>query len=120
MGTRSVSTRRLGRDRTADVRVIMGGMPSRSEVSEIVGLPRNWAVEFHRDPVGSTNIILVPDLVDDAVGPTLVIYWDGPVVRLDAFRWDSYTGIGEYSEVSHALAAASKLIHDEAAAGSIH
>ena len=110
MGTLSVSRRRLVHDHAVDLRVIIGGLPSPSEVAEIVGLPANWSVEFHRDPVGGTNIALVPDPVNDAVGPTLVIYWDGPVVRLDALRWDTYMGIGGYPGLSDALAAASTLI----------
>jgi hypothetical protein len=120
MGTDSVQTRRLRREHAIDFRVISGGMPSPSEVAKIVGLPANWTVEFHRDPVGSTNIALVPDQANDAIGPTLVVYWDGAVVRLDALRWDTYTGIGAYRGVTDALIAASALIRQGTAAARVH
>jgi hypothetical protein len=100
--------------------VITGGIPSPSEVARSASLPPNWVVEFHDDPAGSTNIILLPDPIDDAVGPTLVIYWDGPVVRLDALRWDIYSGIGEYGSLDGALAVAAKLIREATAAESVH
>ena len=120
MGTHAVSMRRLARDHAVNLRVITGGMPSPTEVSESLNLPSNWSVEFHRDPVGNTNIILVPDPLDDVVGPTLVIYSDGPVIRLDALRWDTYSGIGEYRGFDEALVVAAKLIHETTSVESAH
>lgn len=110
-----MSTGQLCRENAVDLQVIMGGLPSLSQIAEMVSLPANWSVEFHRDPVGSTNIALVPDSANDALGPTLVVYWDGPVVRLDALRWDTYLGIGAYPGLTDALAAASTLIRQDTA-----
>ena len=111
---------RLRRDRAVALRVITGGMPSPSEVSESVALPANWSIEYHHDPEGVTNIVLMPDPIDDSAGPTLVIYRDGSVVHLDALRWDTYAAVGEYGAVGDALAAAARLIHEAVALENVH
>jgi hypothetical protein len=40
-------------------------------------------------------MIMPPD-VDDMIGPLLVVHKVASMFRLDQFRWDSYSNVGDY------------------------
>ena len=40
--------------------------------------------------------MIMPPGVDDAIGPLLVVHKVDLMFRLDQFRWDSYSNVGDY------------------------
>jgi hypothetical protein len=56
----------------------------------------DWSVEVYTDPMGEVSFMIIPPDVDDAIGPTLIIYKAASVFHLDQFRWDEYGSLGDY------------------------
>ena len=68
-----------------------------SVLTELVnGIAPDWSVEIYRDPVGEVSVLINPPDVNDACGPTLIIYKSASVFHLDQFRWDKYSSLGDY------------------------
>ena len=40
--------------------------------------------------------MIMPPNVDDAIGPLLVVHKVASMFRLDQFRWDRYSNVGDY------------------------
>ena len=63
----------------------------------VVGERRpDWSVELHHDPISQPMIVILPESLDDATGPTLVVYSDETAFHLDELRWDVYRRLGDY------------------------
>ena len=58
-----------------------------------------WSVEIYTDPMGEVSVLINPPNVDDAAGPTLIIYKSASVFHLDQFRWDEYGNVGDYLDL---------------------
>jgi len=56
----------------------------------------NWSVELHRDVFGKLIIVILPADLDDAIGPTLVVYEDGTAFHLEELHWDAARKLGDY------------------------
>jgi hypothetical protein len=56
----------------------------------------NWSVELHHDVLRKPMIVILPENLDDAIGPTLVVYGDETVFHLEELRWDTCRKRGDY------------------------
>ena len=59
-------------------------------------LAPEWSADIHCDPVGEISLMIMPPEVRDEIGPLLVVHKVASVFRLDQFRWDVYSVLGEY------------------------
>jgi hypothetical protein len=62
----------------------------------IAGLTPNWSVELHHDVLRKPMIVILPENLDDAIGPTLVVYGDEIAFHLEELRWDICRKRGDY------------------------
>jgi|HubBroStandDraft_3_1064219.scaffolds.fasta_scaffold844607_1 hypothetical protein len=62
----------------------------------IAGLIPNWSVELHHDVLRKPMIVILPEDLDDAIGPTLVVYADEIAFHLEELRWDTCRKRGDY------------------------
>ena len=62
----------------------------------IAGLIPNWSVELHHDVLRKPMIVILPENLDDAIGPTLVVYADKIAYHLEELRWDTCSKHGDY------------------------
>jgi hypothetical protein len=56
----------------------------------------HWSVELHLDVLRKPMIVILPENLDDAIGPTLVVYRDETTFHLEELRWDNYRKLGDY------------------------
>jgi hypothetical protein len=62
----------------------------------VVELLPDWSVELHHDELRKPMIVIQPENLDDAIGPTLIIYRDKAAFHLEELRWDTYRKLGHY------------------------
>ncbi len=62
----------------------------------VVELLPDWSVELHHDELREPMIVIQPENLDDAIGPTLVVYRDETAFHLEELRWDTYRKLGDY------------------------
>lgn len=58
-----------------------------------------WSVELSQAFFGESNLVIMPEDADDAVGPTFVIYRDKGGFCLDQVQWDDTSAIGIYASL---------------------
>jgi len=56
----------------------------------------DWSVELHHDVLRKPMIVILPENLDDAIGPTLVVYGDETAFHLEELRWDACRKLGDY------------------------
>ncbi len=69
-------------------------------------LVADWSVELHLDVLRKPMIVILPDNLDDAIGPTLAVHGDEIAFHLEELHWDTCRKIGVYREwgdVLHAV-----------------
>jgi hypothetical protein len=71
----------------------------------IAELASDWSVELHLDVLRKPMIVILPETLDDAIGPTLVVYRDETAFHLEELRWDAYRKLGDYREWTDVLRA---------------
>ena len=64
--------------------------------SVIAELVPDWTVELHLDMLCKPMIVILPENLDDAIGPTLVVYGDDTAFHVEELRWDACRKLGEY------------------------
>jgi hypothetical protein len=62
----------------------------------IAELVSDWSVELHLDVLRKPMIVILPETLDDAIGPTLVVYRDETGFHLEELRWNAYRKLGDY------------------------
>lgn len=62
----------------------------------IAGLMPDWSVELHYDVQCKPMIVILPVDLDDATGPTLVVYGDETGFHLEELLWDTCRKLGDY------------------------
>jgi hypothetical protein len=62
----------------------------------VKSLAPEWSADVHKDPGGELSLMIMPPDVDDMIGPLLVVHKVASMFRLDQFRWDSYSNVGDY------------------------
>ncbi len=62
----------------------------------ITELVSDWSVELHIDVLRRPMIVILPKHLDDAIGPTLVVYGDDTAFHLEELRWETYRNLGVY------------------------
>src|SRR5271167_4717482 len=61
----------------------------------VAELMPDWSVELHLDVFRRTMIVILPETLDDAIGPTLVVHGDDTAFHLEELRWDAYRKLGD-------------------------
>jgi hypothetical protein len=69
----------------------------------IAELAPDWSVELHLDVLREPMIVILPETLDDAIGPTLVVYRDETAFHLEELRGDAYRKLGDYRVWSDVL-----------------
>jgi hypothetical protein len=81
----------------------------------------DWAVELHYDEDGKPTIVIMPEDVDDTIGPTLIVYTSGSAFHLDELRCDAYRRLGEHFSWAEILRAVQiRLIWEEPFPTTLH
>jgi len=62
----------------------------------VAGLMPGWSVELHHDVLGEPIVVIVPQNLDDTIGPTLIVYGDEEAFHLEELRWDTARKLGDY------------------------
>ena len=62
----------------------------------VTELVPDWSVEIHHDVHRKPMIVILPENLDDAIGPTLVVYGDDTAFHIEELRWDTYRKLGDY------------------------
>jgi hypothetical protein len=65
-------------------------------IAVIAELVSDWSVELHLDVLRTPMIVILPETLDDAIGPTLVVYRDETAFHLEELRWDASRKLGDY------------------------
>src|SRR5208337_2701960 len=87
----------------------------------IACLMPNWSVELHHDVLRNPMIVILPENLDDAIGPTLVVYRGKTAFHLEELRWDSYRRLGGYRAWSDVLQAVrTRLIREMPSLTTLH
>jgi hypothetical protein len=55
----------------------------------------DWSVELHHDEDGKSAIVIMPEDLDDMIGPTLIVYTTGSAFHLDELCQDNYRRLGK-------------------------
>lgn len=71
----------------------------------LAGLVLNWSVDLHYDEHGKATIIIMPDDLDDAIFPTLIVRSDASAFHIEELCGDDYRELGEYQVWSDVLRA---------------
>jgi hypothetical protein len=71
----------------------------------IAELVSDWSVELHLDMLRKPMIVILPENLDDVIGPTLVVYGNETAFHLEELHWDTYRKLGEYREWTDVLRA---------------
>jgi hypothetical protein len=71
----------------------------------VAGFVPDWSVELHYDEYGKAAIVIMPEDMDDTIGPTLIVSTTGPDFDLDELRCDVYHNLGQHLSWSDILRA---------------
>jgi hypothetical protein len=64
--------------------------------SVVAGLGPTWSVELHYDVLGQATIVVLPEDLDDAIGPTLIIHAGQSAFHLEELCGEAYRKLGEH------------------------
>ena len=78
------------------VRELLGQEQCSHLTAVVAELVPNWSVELHHDVHRKPMIVIMPETLDDAIGPTLVVYGDEIAFHLEELRWETYRKLGVY------------------------
>jgi hypothetical protein len=62
----------------------------------VAELALDWLVELHHDVLGNPTIAILPEILDDAIGPTLFVCREGSTFHLEEIRWGGYRKLDEH------------------------
>jgi hypothetical protein len=62
----------------------------------VAELGANWSVELHDDIAGQATLVILPEDLDAAIGPTLVIHADASVFHLEELDGEAWRKLGEH------------------------
>jgi hypothetical protein len=62
----------------------------------VAELRPDWSVELHHNPHGKTLIVILPDDLDSAADPTIVVRGDDAVFHVEELCGDTYRKLGEH------------------------
>jgi hypothetical protein len=62
----------------------------------LAGLAPQWSVELHYDEQAKAAIVIMPDDLDDASFPTLLVRTDASAFHLEELCGNAYRKLGEY------------------------
>jgi len=62
----------------------------------VAELAPDWLVELQYDVLGQAIIVILPENLDGAIGPTLFVRVDEPAFHLEERSRDAYRKLGEY------------------------
>jgi hypothetical protein len=62
----------------------------------VAELRPDWSVELHHNPHGKTLIVILPDDLDSALNPTIVVRGDDAIFHVEELRGDTYRKLGEH------------------------
>ena len=62
----------------------------------VAELMPDWSVELHLDMLRKPMIVILPENLDDAIGPTLVVYGGDTAFQVKELRWDACRKLGDY------------------------
>lgn len=71
----------------------------------VAALGPTWSVELHDDVPGEATIVILPDDLDLAIGPTLVIHADASAFRLEELDGDTCRKLGDHQAWADVLRA---------------
>jgi len=71
----------------------------------VAELAPDGSVELRHDVFGSPTIVILPEDLDDANGPTLFVHRDGAVFHLEELRWGTYRKVDEFATWADVLRA---------------
>jgi hypothetical protein len=60
------------------------------------GIAPDWTVELINNFPGEASLVLMPEGAADLIGSTFVVYQERSGFRLDRFKWDTQSDLGEY------------------------
>jgi hypothetical protein len=72
----------------------------------LASLIRNWSIELHYDEHSDATIVIMPNDLDDAIFPTLIVRSDESAFHLEELFGEVYRELGEYRMWSDVLRAA--------------
>ena len=62
----------------------------------VAGLGSMWSVELHYDVHGKASIVVLPEDLDDVIGPTLIVHADQSSFHLEELCGDAYRTLGKH------------------------
>lgn len=74
----------------------LGQEQCRQVAAVVAELVSDWSVGLHQDILGNPTIVIVPQSLDDAAGPTLFVHREGATLHIEETRWGEYRKLDEY------------------------
>jgi len=62
----------------------------------VAGLGPTWSVELHYDMFGKATLVVLPEDLDDVIGPTLIIHADQSAFHVEELCGEAYRKLGEH------------------------
>ncbi len=62
----------------------------------VAELVPDWSVNLRHDILGNATIVILPDDLDDSIGPALFVHGEGSTFHLEELRWGAYRKLDEY------------------------
>jgi hypothetical protein len=63
-----------------------------------------WSAELNQSGPDDSTIVVMPEGVNDLIGPCFALHRAAGRVQLDQFRWDEYRKLGGFRSLDEALA----------------
>jgi hypothetical protein len=73
------------------------GPEQRQHLATVVaGLGSTWSVELHYDALGEASIVVLPEDLEDVIGPTLIVHAYQSSFHLEELCGDAYRTLGKH------------------------